>query len=179
MDRSRVCTEYWDSRPYSRPQEQIPQTSQYKVSGKTFHSMSEEKYNQVAPGNSSLPRRVDSMLRGLFKKASQEELNTLHGILSYNDSTADRGLVTQLLSEEIHNRPRWFIIWSDEDLRDQISYDSFLTVNSVPAPRLQVFCTQPDRSLTKKLTWRKEKKRKIRKRKASRFSWYLGLIRCS
>ncbi|KAG7967726.1 hypothetical protein I3843_08G114000 [Carya illinoinensis] len=106
MDRSRVCTEYWDSRPYSRPQEQIPQTSQYKVSGKTFHSMSEEKYNQVAPGNSSLPRRVDSMLRGLFKKASQEELNTLHGILSYNDSTADRGLVTQLLSEEIHNRPR-------------------------------------------------------------------------
>lgn len=126
MDRSRVCTEYWDSRPYSRPQEQIPQTSQYKDSGKNFYSMSAEKYNQVAPGNSILPIRVDSMLRGLFKKASQEELNTLHDILSYNDAIADRGLMTQLLSEEIQNRPRWFINWSDEHSRDHLCYGSFL-----------------------------------------------------
>lgn len=106
MDRSRVCTEYWDSRPYSRPQVQIPQTSQQKDNGRNSHLMFEEKNDQGTPGNHLLPVTVDSTVRGLFKKANQEELNTLYSILSYNRPTADQGLVSQLLSEEINNRPR-------------------------------------------------------------------------
>lgn len=98
MDRNRVCTEYWDSRPYSRPQVQIPQTSQYKDS--------EERNDPGAPGNPLLPIGVDRILRGLFKKANPEELNSLYSILSDNRPTADLGLVTQLLNEEIHNHPR-------------------------------------------------------------------------
>jgi hypothetical protein len=107
MDRSRVCTEYWDSRPYSRPQVQIPQTSQLKDSGRNSHLMSEERNDKGAPGNHLLPVTADSAtLRGLFKKANQEELNSLYSILSYNRQTADQGLVSQLLNEEINNRPR-------------------------------------------------------------------------
>lgn len=107
MDRSRVCTEYWDSRPYSRPQVQIPQTSQLKDGGRNSHLMSEERNDKGTSGNPLLPVTVDSTtLRGLFKKASQDELNSLHSILSYNRQTADQGLVSQLLSEEINSRPR-------------------------------------------------------------------------
>jgi hypothetical protein len=119
MDRSRICTEYWDSRPYSRPPVQIPQTSQHKDSGRNSHLMSEERNDQGTPGNHLGPVLVDSTLRGLFKKANQEELNTLYSILSYNRPTADQGLVSQLLrptvdqglvsqllSEEINNRAR-------------------------------------------------------------------------
>ena len=98
MDRNRVCTEYWDSRPYSRPQVQIPQTSQYKES--------EERNDPGGPGNPLLPIGVDRILRGLFKKANPEELNSLYSILSDNRPTADLGLVNQLLNEEIHNHPR-------------------------------------------------------------------------
>lgn len=106
LDRSRVCTEYWDSRPYSRPHEQILQTSQYKDTGKNFNLMSEERYAQGAPGDHPLPVGVDTMLKGLFRKANREELNALYTILTYNRPTADPGLVTQLFNEEIHNRPR-------------------------------------------------------------------------
>lgn len=130
MDRSRVCTEYWDSRPYSRPQVQIPQTSQQKDNGRNSHLMFEEKNDQGTPGNHLLPVTVDSTVRGLFKKANQEELNTLYSILSYNRPTADQGLVSQLLSEEINNRPRWFIIWSHEDLRSNFLRQFFDFVNT-------------------------------------------------
>ncbi|KAB1223863.1 putative lysine-specific demethylase JMJ14 [Morella rubra] len=106
LDRSRVCTEYWDSRPYSRPHEQILQTSQYKDTGKNFNLMSEERNAQGAPGDHPLPVGVDTMLKGLFRKANREELNALYTILTYNRPTADPGLVTQLFNEEIHNRPR-------------------------------------------------------------------------
>lgn len=106
MDRSRVCTEYWDSRPYSRPLVQVPQISQYQDGGRNMNLMSDERNVQGFPQNHLSPAVDDAMLRGLFKKANPEELNMLYSILSCNRPTADQGLVTQLLSEEIRHRRR-------------------------------------------------------------------------
>ncbi|KAL5566870.1 hypothetical protein UlMin_030034 [Ulmus minor] len=103
MDRNRVCSEYWDSRPYSRPQLQIPQASR-PTNGNLCRN-SEQGSDQGATGN-ELPVGVDTTLRGLFKKANLEELNSMYSILNDNQLKSGRGLVTQLLNEEINNRPR-------------------------------------------------------------------------
>ncbi|XP_058002667.1 putative lysine-specific demethylase JMJ16 isoform X2 [Hevea brasiliensis] len=106
LDRNRVCTDYWDSRPYSRPQGQIPQPSQPKESGGYVKGTSEEHDNRGTPGSNLLPHGVDeTILRGLFKKANPEELYTLSRILNDDKPKVDGGLIT-LLNEEIHNRPR-------------------------------------------------------------------------
>jgi histone demethylase JARID1 len=106
LDRNRVCTDYWDSRPYSRPQGQIPQHSQSKANARHSQGTSEDQNNRKVPGSQFLPVEVDTTLGGLFKKASPEELILLSRVLSDNKPTADPGLITQLLNEEIHNRPR-------------------------------------------------------------------------
>ncbi|KAM7532196.1 hypothetical protein LguiB_035606 [Lonicera macranthoides] len=99
-DRHRVCAEYWESRPLM----QIPQHSQSQdnSSGKD-----ETSYGQNGSKMNHLPAGVDTILGGLFKKANPEELHTLYNVLSNNNSsTTDHVLVTRLLNEEIHNRPR-------------------------------------------------------------------------
>ncbi|KAJ6858236.1 lysine-specific demethylase JMJ16 [Populus alba x Populus x berolinensis] len=106
LDRNRVCTDYWDSRPYSRPQGQIPQHSQSKANARHSQGTSEDQNNRKVPGSQFLPAEVDTTLGGLFKKASPEELILLSRVLSDNKPTANPGLITQLLNEEIHNRPR-------------------------------------------------------------------------
>ncbi|EEF40380.1 transcription factor, putative [Ricinus communis] len=110
LDRNRVCTDYWDSRPYSRPQGQIPQPSQLiKGNGGYFHGINEEQNNDGGnSGNHLLPNAVDTILRGLFKKANPEELYSLNQILNDGGPTTrvDRGLITKLLNEEIKRRPR-------------------------------------------------------------------------
>ncbi|XP_062084398.1 putative lysine-specific demethylase JMJ16 [Humulus lupulus] len=104
MDRNRVCSEYWDSRPYSRPQIQIPQACRTKdASGR----MPEQGSDQGgSPGNHLLPIGVDTIVGGLLKKATLEELNSLYRMLNDSQNTASIGVVTQLLNEEINNRPR-------------------------------------------------------------------------
>lgn len=103
MDRNRVCSEYWDSRPYSRPQVQIPQTSRSKdAGGRTL----EQGTAQGALDNHLLPTGVDTVLGGLFKKANLEELNSLYRILNDSQLTAGQDLVARLLNKEINNRPR-------------------------------------------------------------------------
>uniref|UniRef100_A0A2P2KJF8 Uncharacterized protein n=3 Tax=Rhizophora mucronata TaxID=61149 RepID=A0A2P2KJF8_RHIMU len=106
LDRIRVCTDYWDSRPYSRPQGQIPQHSQFKENGGNFHRTSNEQNDTEMPGCQQIPDGVNTVLRGLFKKANPEELHSLNQILNDNGAAAGRGLITQLLNEEIHNRRR-------------------------------------------------------------------------
>ncbi|KAI8556170.1 hypothetical protein RHMOL_Rhmol05G0231000 [Rhododendron molle] len=93
MDRNQVSTEYWKSRPLM----QIPQ-----------HPQSEVKSGNHLPQTdiANEPHGVDTILRGLFKKANPEELHTLYGILTDNRPATDQGLVTQLLNQEIHKRPR-------------------------------------------------------------------------
>ncbi|KAK9292509.1 hypothetical protein L1049_020482 [Liquidambar formosana] len=106
VDRNRVCTEYWSSRPYSRFQIQIPEHSQFKDNSGKSHRKCEGQNDQEAPENHLLPVGVDTTLRGLLKKANPEELHSLYSILSSNSPTANQGLVTQLLNEEIQKRPR-------------------------------------------------------------------------
>lgn len=103
LDRNRVCSEYWDSRPYSRPQVQIPQACR---SNDTGGSTAEQGSDQGAPDNRLLPIGVDTILGGLLKKANLEELNSLYRMLNDNQTKAGLGLVTRLLNQEINNRPR-------------------------------------------------------------------------
>ncbi|KAJ1409286.1 JmjN domain [Sesbania bispinosa] len=94
LDQSRVCNEYWDSRPYSRPQGQISQAyQQTNVNGGN---------GQGALMNQHTPVGVVAVLRSLFKKVNAEELKSLYSILSDNKLAADRILIAQLLNEEIH-----------------------------------------------------------------------------
>ncbi|KAK9042070.1 hypothetical protein V6N11_017151 [Hibiscus sabdariffa] len=104
MDRSRVCTEYWDSRPYSRPQVQFLQHSHPPANGGTSLRTSGEQNNVGPPRSNCLPGEVDTQLRGLFKKANSEELHSLYSILSDKRPPMDVDLVARLLKEEIHSR---------------------------------------------------------------------------
>lgn len=100
MDRNRVCTEYWNSRPL------IAQHSQLEGSVGNLHRMPEEQNYQYGQSNHPFPVGVDTILRGLFMKANPEELHSLYSILNDNSRPTGDGLVTRLLSEEIHKRPR-------------------------------------------------------------------------
>ncbi|XP_022745077.1 putative lysine-specific demethylase JMJ16 isoform X2 [Durio zibethinus] len=106
MDRNRVCSEYWDSRPYSRPQVQILQHSHPPDSGENLLKISGEQNTAGAPWINCLTGGLDTLLRGLFKKANSEELHSLYSILSDKGPPMDVHLVARLLDEEIHSRPR-------------------------------------------------------------------------
>ncbi|CAH8386636.1 unnamed protein product [Eruca vesicaria subsp. sativa] len=84
LDVNRVCTEYWDSRPYSRPQVQFP-----------ANPLPREANTSIL-----LPAGKNSTLKALLKKANMEELSSLQQVLS--ESNID--LVTELVKEEIQNR---------------------------------------------------------------------------
>ncbi|RID57141.1 hypothetical protein BRARA_F00540 [Brassica rapa] len=84
LDVNRVCTEYWDSRPYSRPQVQFPANP----------------LPREVPRQGLLPAGTNSTLKVLLKKANMEELSSLQQVLS--ESNID--LVTELVKEEIQNR---------------------------------------------------------------------------
>jgi histone demethylase JARID1 len=93
MDRHRICGEYWQSRPLM----QIPE----------LHPDG----NKVAAAVESCSDGVDTIITGLLKKANPEELHALYTILTGNSnsntgSSDHHSLVTRLLNEEIHNRPR-------------------------------------------------------------------------
>ncbi|XP_027365044.1 putative lysine-specific demethylase JMJ16 isoform X2 [Abrus precatorius] len=93
LDCSRVCNEYWDSRPYSRPQGQISQACHTNVNGGN---------GQGIHMNQHIPVGAVEVLRSLFKKVNGEELNLLYSILSDNKPAADRILIAKLINEEIH-----------------------------------------------------------------------------
>ncbi|CAN6877682.1 unnamed protein product [Brassica oleracea] len=84
LDVNRVCTEYWDSRPYSRPQVQFP-----------ANPLPREANTSIL-----LPAGTNSTLKVLLKKANMEELSSLQQVLS--ESNID--LVTELVKEELQNR---------------------------------------------------------------------------
>ncbi|KAG2305451.1 hypothetical protein Bca4012_061819 [Brassica carinata] len=100
LDVNRVCTEYWDSRPYSRPQVQFPANPLPREANTSIQSSSSDvRYLQKAPGQ--LPAGTNSALKVLFKKANMEELSSLQQVLS---ASSNIDLVTQLVKEEIQNR---------------------------------------------------------------------------
>ncbi|WCJ43791.1 Lysine-specific demethylase JMJ703 [Euphorbia peplus] len=94
LDRNRLCTDYWDSRPYSRPQGQIPQHSQPQ-------EITDEENNKGKPRSSHpIPEGLDTLLRGLFKKANSEELSALSRIFNDSELTVDPGYIGKLVNEE-------------------------------------------------------------------------------
>ncbi|PPD68251.1 hypothetical protein GOBAR_DD34875 [Gossypium barbadense] len=103
MDLNRVCMEYWDCRPYSRPQVQIPQHFQPPGNGGNLETTSGEQ-NAGAYQNNCLPDGVDALLGRLFKKANSAELHSLYSILSDKRPPMGIDLVARLLNEEIHSR---------------------------------------------------------------------------
>ncbi|KAG4167000.1 hypothetical protein ERO13_A13G167600v2 [Gossypium hirsutum] len=103
MDLNRVCMEYWDCRPYSRPQVQIPQHFQPPGNGGNLETTSGEQ-NAGAYKNNCLPDGVDALLGRLFKKANSAELHLLYSILSDKRPPMGIDLVARLLNEEIHSR---------------------------------------------------------------------------
>ncbi|XP_050221874.1 putative lysine-specific demethylase JMJ16 [Mercurialis annua] len=102
LDRNRVCTDYWDLRPYSRPVGQIPQP---KEIGRNLHGKNDGQ-NGGNSSNHSLPNGADNILRELLKKANTEELNSLNVILNGGGTSVDGGLITKLVNEEIKYRRR-------------------------------------------------------------------------
>uniref|UniRef100_A0A1J3IFB5 Putative lysine-specific demethylase JMJ16 n=1 Tax=Noccaea caerulescens TaxID=107243 RepID=A0A1J3IFB5_NOCCA len=99
LDVNRVCTEYWDSRPYSRPQIQFP-ANPLPREASTSVRPSEVRSLQKASGHHLLPAGTKSALKVLLKKANMEELSSLEQVLS--ESNTD--LVNELVKEEIQKR---------------------------------------------------------------------------
>ncbi|CAA3005164.1 lysine-specific demethylase JMJ16 [Olea europaea subsp. europaea] len=101
MDKNRVCTDYWKSRPLM----QIPQHSHSRDNCSDF-TLKSEPLNDQEAGRSHpfLSGEVNAILNGLFKKANPEELQALYSILKNNIPTNDQSLVTKLVNEEIHRR---------------------------------------------------------------------------
>ncbi|CAJ2628378.1 unnamed protein product [Trifolium pratense] len=91
LDRSRICNEYWDSRPFSRPQGQLSQAGQSTVNGGGGNDQ----------GNPATVGAV-SVIKSLFKKANAQELNSLYSILTDNKPAAEQIPIKQILYEEIH-----------------------------------------------------------------------------
>ncbi|KAG7653570.1 FY-rich N-terminal [Arabidopsis suecica] len=98
LDVNRVCTDYWDSRPYSRPQVQFPANPLLREANTSVRS--DVAKLQLNPGHHSLPTGTNSILKVLFKKANLEELSSLQQVLSETNSN----LVTEIVKEEIQNR---------------------------------------------------------------------------
>ncbi|CAI8603216.1 unnamed protein product [Vicia faba] len=95
LDRSRVCNEYWDSRPFSRPQGQLSQAGQTTVNGGGGT-------DQGVPTNQHTHIGTVAAVKRLFKKANAEELNSLYSILTDSKPAAEQIPITQILLEEIH-----------------------------------------------------------------------------
>ncbi|PIA36397.1 hypothetical protein AQUCO_03400348v1 [Aquilegia coerulea] len=88
IDQNRVCTEYWKSRPLVQ---------------RLHHSMAGNFVGDLTTKNEANDQKANPV-KSLLKKANPEELHSLYSILSDSKAIVDRGLVTQLLIEEIRNR---------------------------------------------------------------------------
>ncbi|XP_042486913.1 lysine-specific demethylase JMJ18-like [Macadamia integrifolia] len=105
IDQNRICTEYWKSRSHALDSidcqpENVVRDPNLKVK--------EDPTNQEAvKGIENQPSTIgiDTVLGGLFMKASPEELHSLYSILCNNQPNADRELLARVLDEEIQKRP--------------------------------------------------------------------------
>ncbi|CAH9147452.1 unnamed protein product [Cuscuta epithymum] len=91
MDQSRVCMEYWKSRPLM----QFPQCSS---SGSKLKNPKPEGSDDQETG------KYNTILNGLIKKANSEELQALYSVLNSYTSADGQTLVDRCLAEEIHRR---------------------------------------------------------------------------
>lgn len=105
LDQNRICIDYWASRPYSRPQVQVPQHSSLIDTGENVNRTNREASSPDATGNYVKPVEVETALKGLFRKADLQELRSLYTILNQNRSILNQDLLTTLLGGEILKRP--------------------------------------------------------------------------
>ncbi|KAI3705304.1 hypothetical protein L1987_75539 [Smallanthus sonchifolius] len=96
IDGNRLCTDYWDPRPF-HSQSQNKGDSSLKI---------QDPNTPNATQNNGSNTVADTIISSLFKKANLEELNTFLSVLSNDGSTADQQVVTKLLNDEILKRPR-------------------------------------------------------------------------
>ncbi|KAF5799166.1 putative chromatin remodeling & transcription regulator FYR family [Helianthus annuus] len=87
IDKNRICTNYWEPRPFHSP---------LKI---------QEPNTPNATQNKELTAVTDTVISGLFKKANLEELNAFLSVLS-KEGSSDQQAVTKLLNDEILKRPR-------------------------------------------------------------------------
>uniref|UniRef100_A0A7N0TJ12 Lysine-specific demethylase JMJ16 n=1 Tax=Kalanchoe fedtschenkoi TaxID=63787 RepID=A0A7N0TJ12_KALFE len=93
LDNCRACTEYWNSRPYSRFQIQFQENLQSKIGEDSIARLT--------------PKDTDTMLGSLLKKASPEELQCLYTVMNTDMSTtSDPNTFKYLLSNEIQKHLR-------------------------------------------------------------------------
>ncbi|KAJ8644353.1 hypothetical protein MRB53_006101 [Persea americana] len=93
MDHTRVCLEYWNSRPGA-------QVTQHSLSGSStadLKTADKEEHEDDATKN-------QSPLKGLLKKANLEELRSLHHMLNSDKWSSNQGILIQLLDEEIQKQ---------------------------------------------------------------------------
>lgn len=101
MDGDRVSTEYWSCRPHA----QMLQHSICKESSLNLQSKSKENKNQNSTEASPAPAGLNmTIIRGLFEKANQEELNSLYSFLGDDTPSTTRAFMARLLIEEIQRR---------------------------------------------------------------------------
>ncbi|MCL7024368.1 hypothetical protein MKW94_002422 [Papaver nudicaule] len=108
-DPNKVCAEYW--KPKAQTRQNHTTAGSLPIDPNNSRIKQECSNKNMDPNNSRIEERSNTntiLLRGLFKKANPEELHTLYSILceDSNRSTANRGLITQLLNDEIHTRQR-------------------------------------------------------------------------
>ncbi|CAN8294959.1 unnamed protein product [Cochlearia groenlandica] len=99
LDVNRVCAEYWDSRPYSRPQVQFTVNPLLREAISSVQS-SDVRNVEKAHGHHLFPGGTKSTLKVLLKKANMEELSSLEQVLR----ESNKDLVTKLVKEEIRKR---------------------------------------------------------------------------
>ncbi|PIN09991.1 DNA-binding protein jumonji/RBP2/SMCY, contains JmjC domain [Handroanthus impetiginosus] len=99
LDQNRVCSDYWKSRPLM----QIPQQTKH-VKSNGYPNLKPEPLNDHETTKSH--PGVEKILKGLFKKANQQELHTLYSLLSNKNSTDEQSLLIRLINEEIHKHPQ-------------------------------------------------------------------------
>ncbi|XP_043691747.1 lysine-specific demethylase JMJ703-like isoform X2 [Telopea speciosissima] len=105
IDRNRVSTEYWKSRPQILDSRDCQ--SGNVVGDPSLKSKGDSTNQEAVKGIDNHPSTIgiDTVLRGLFMKGSPEELHSLYSILCNNQPNADRELLAQVLDEEIQKRP--------------------------------------------------------------------------
>ncbi|KAF9607863.1 hypothetical protein IFM89_003567 [Coptis chinensis] len=97
IDPNRVCTEYWKSRPQT-----------HELCRAVLESVGVDPNIEIREliDDQQTNREEELVLKGLLKKANPEELHSLQNVLSDDKPTADPGLVTRLVNEEIQTRLR-------------------------------------------------------------------------
>ncbi|XVF23073.1 hypothetical protein REPUB_Repub13aG0006500 [Reevesia pubescens] len=110
LDPNHQCLEYWNHKTTSENNEVKKYAFRLSCSvGETkakVFGVDLTKHNQDDPSQHSVDEEVQGVVRGLFKKASFEELKIMHRILSGEAQSAEWKVACETLTEEIQKTCR-------------------------------------------------------------------------